>query len=93
MNKDPGPSTVVDLPGLAHPAVRRPGRPGADRVPPRSLGRAALAPRDPEAGYDDLHQRYGSDLDISEGLPEEDPAWVRKVHEASGARSASSGGV
>lgn len=38
-----------------------------------------------DSAYDDLHERVAWEPYIPEGLPEEDPAWVLKVHETSGA--------
>ncbi|MET8211996.1 hypothetical protein ABZT51_39535 [Streptomyces sp. NPDC005373] len=81
-----GPGTVLDLSGLDHPArygVR------ADMTL-TGFGRVASVallpdPESPEAGYDDLHERVAWEPYIPEGLPEEDPAWVLKVHETSGA--------
>ncbi|MFM9812903.1 hypothetical protein ACKI16_30880 [Streptomyces scabiei] len=82
---DAEPGTVLDLSGLAHPArygVR------ADMTL-TGFGRVASValvpdPESPEAGYDDLHERLAWEPYIPEGLPEEDPAWVLKVHETNG---------
>ena len=82
---DADPGTVLDLSGLAHPArygVR------ADMTL-TGFGRVASValvpdPESPEAGYNDLHERLAWEPYIPEGLPEEDPAWVLKVHERNG---------
>ncbi|MEU5632266.1 hypothetical protein ACH47C_24165 [Streptomyces rishiriensis] len=83
--EDAAPGTVLDLSGLAHPArygVR------ADMTLTGSGRVASVAlvpdPESPEAGYDDLHQRLAWEPYLPEGLPEEDPAWVLKVHETNG---------
>jgi hypothetical protein len=83
---DDDPGIVVDLSGLAHPAtyaVR------ADMTL-TGFGRVASValfahPETPEAGYDDLRERCAWQPLIPEGLPEEDPAWVLKVDQTSGA--------
>ncbi|WP_369228567.1 hypothetical protein AB5J52_48870 (plasmid) [Streptomyces sp. R39] len=83
--EDAEPGTVLDLSGLAHPArygVR------ADMTL-TGFGRVASValvpdPESPEAGYEDLHERLAWEPYIPEGLPEEDPAWVLKVHETNG---------
>jgi hypothetical protein len=82
--EETGPGTVVDLSGLAHPAtygVR------ADMTL-TGFGRVASValfahPETPAAGYTDLHELCG--WEPLRGLPEEDPAWVLKVDQASGA--------
>ncbi|MGX1266828.1 hypothetical protein [Streptomyces phaeoluteigriseus] len=83
--EDADPGTVLDLSGLAHPArygVR------ADMTLTGSGRVASVAlvpdPESPEAGYDDLHQRLAWEPYLPEGLPEEDPSWVLKVHETNG---------
>jgi hypothetical protein len=84
--EDAGPGTVVDVSGLIHPATY-----GAQTdMTVTGFGRVASValfahPETPEAGYDDLRERCAWEPLIPQGLPEEDPAWVLKIDQASGA--------
>ncbi|MFG2463746.1 hypothetical protein ACGFWE_42865 [Streptomyces sp. NPDC048523] len=83
--EDAGPGTVLDLSGLAHPA-RYGVRADMTLTGSGRVASVALVP-DPEsreAGYDDLHQRLAWEPYLPEALPEEDPAWVLKIHETNG---------
>ncbi|MFR0367495.1 hypothetical protein [Streptomyces sp. MCC20] len=84
-SEDADPSTVLDLSGLAHPA-RYGVRADMTLTGSGSVASVALVPdpESPEAGYGDLHERLAWEPYLPEELPEEDPAWVLKVHESNG---------